>query len=1269
MTYATGSVTLTLSVIAALFAASAQSANLPSREAIEQMMMQKMGSTVESDQPRTEDGVQVVMQSGHAGEISQTAMSPDGRAILTGSWDGTVKVWDVASGKELRTFSGFQEGMPQSVMFSTDSKSAIIGDGLQTYLFDVDSGRKLQRIGGLGGISPFGGRSTIADGARYVATAVGDNDSTIKVIEIATGREVWSTPKGDVQTPLALSADGSVLLSQRMKVHVNLFGGGAALKTNVQLWDVAGKKLRGPLPAFPESQDARSARFVLSPDGRYVIVDESQKATRLYAIDSAEPIATLQSAGQYDWMHAPVFSPDGTMALHVADGGTVSIWQTPSGHLLKQIPGKAAAFSADGKKLVLGLDGVGAPVIHELASGQNTQLSGGVVAVWELATVGASRAVAAMRDGSTRLWDLTTGVLMRNLDCPEGSGATAVSAGHGEDSALTSCSDGSVWRWNLASTAAPTELVAPFDNSSTTRTLSQFTPDGQRIVLAREGTVIVLNASDGREIRRFTLPAAKPKSIDPFAGVDPSELKNFPKEAIDAMNNARATQQDPAIKEQMRKAVNMIATMAVHPSGRLLVIGRSEDLSVWDLETGTLVRSLGGVGSGGSQPDPNSTQPWAIGGNSGYAAPISKQQMKQLQKLIGAAAGSGAVVMPSTSVDDALGGMFSGASHVAFRQDGALLSIGANGPRLWDATSGRRLPNPFGNRAVASLTSGELDDPSEALERITNAAFSPDGRIVALVEGSVIHLMDAVSGAEVATLTGHRSDVVSVAFTADGQRLVSGGSDGTLRVWSVPQARELAQLIALGHSDFVAVTPDQYYRASRSRVKGIAFRVKGEIYPFEQFDLRFNRPDIVLERLGLASADVVQAYRQSYQRRLKKLGFTEAMLGADFHLPEVAIAGADVPVSTDAATLSFTVRATDTKYPLDRLQMFVNDVPIFGSRGVAIDGDVQSVEREVTAPLVPGRNKIQVSALNREGAESLRATAYTNATGAFPPGDIYVVTVGVSQYANSAYNLRYAAKDAGDLAALYSGVAQRVPGRGATHVLSLTNQHATRDEIRAARDWLSQAKVGDLAIVFAAGHGLTDAANDYYFGTFDIDPQNPSARGLPYEDFEALLDGIAPLRKMLLIDTCFSGEIDKDEAVVVADATDSTEGQVKMRAFKTQRGVQVTADDSGAANGATDALKFQQDWFSDLRRGTGAVVISSASGNEYAFEGEQWNNGVFTYALLQGLENGAADTDHDARITVGELQAYVIDQVRKLTAGGQNPTVRRENLDYDFEVY
>ena len=117
----------------------------------------RFGGNVQSQTTQTDDGVQVVMQSGHAQDISQTAMSPDGREILTASQDGTVKLWDVASGQELRTFSGFGLGMMDRVTFSADGRVVIITDGLQTYLFDHASGQKLKTLegGAMGSFRPW----------------------------------------------------------------------------------------------------------------------------------------------------------------------------------------------------------------------------------------------------------------------------------------------------------------------------------------------------------------------------------------------------------------------------------------------------------------------------------------------------------------------------------------------------------------------------------------------------------------------------------------------------------------------------------------------------------------------------------------------------------------------------------------------------------------------------------------------------------------------------------------------------------------------------------------------------------------------------------------------------------------------------------------------------------------------------------------------------------------------------------------------------------
>ena len=706
-----------------------------------------------------------------------------------------------------------------------------------------------------------------------------------------------------------------------------------------------------------------------------------------------------------------------------------------------------------------------------------------------------------------------------------------------------------------------------------------------------------------------------------------------------------------------------VQALAVRADGAVAAIGRATELSVWDLSSG---RMIGGLAPPSSMPaGAASAHPGSLAAFLG--APPARP---------GAPGGAPAAV-DMRGMLQAFNPQRNGATGLAFSPDGrVLLASGSYGQRLWDLQSGREIPLPPASAAAHGAMSSASLDPMALLGQLEMApspavAMSPGERLAARAYGQTIRLVDLATGTQLGELIGHTSAVTALAFSRDGRRLVSCGRDGSLRIWALATGREVVAMYAVGRSDFVAVTPDRYYRVSRHELNGVAFRVGDQLYPFEQFDLRFNRPDLVMERLGLAPAALIAAYRQAYEKRLKKTGFAPGALGADLHLPTIEVLTRDLPLTTTATTVSIRVRAADNAVALDRINVYVNDVPVFGSAGMPVAPGAQADERDLEVPLAAGHNKIQVSVLNRLGAESLRRTLYTTSTASPEPWDAWVVAIGVSSYRNPRYALRFAAKDAADLAQAFRGLDGRLGLHRSVHVLLLTDQDATRSGIHAAKQWLQQAHRQDLAVVFAAGHGLVDDKQNYFYGTWDIDADNPAAAGLPFEDFEDLLDGIQPFRKVLLVATCFSGEIDKDEVRTVASAEGGN--RVTMREYKEARNIVSLAGGQSAEPAATSvpqpALILQRDLFADLRRGTGAIVISSSSGNEYSLEGAQWSNGVFTYAVLQGLTAGRADRDGDGTITVSELQTYVIDEVSRLTRGAQNPTVRRENLDFDFAVY
>lgn len=546
--------------------------------------------------------------------------------------------------------------------------------------------------------------------------------------------------------------------------------------------------------------------------------------------------------------------------------------------------------------------------------------------------------------------------------------------------------------------------------------------------------------------------------------------------------------------------------------------------------------------------------------------------------------------------------------------------------------------------------------------QVLGADFSPDGGLLATAGADrTARLWDLKTGAAAATLTGHGGEVDSVAFSHDGRFLATASYDLTVKVWDVASKAEVATLVTLGTDGYVMETPDHYYTASRAGFDSVAFRLGDTVVPVELFDLRLNRPDLVLARFGYAPQAVLEMYRKAHQKRLRKMKLEETALRPDYHLPTAAFVD-DPPVSTSERRLTLRVRAEDSRERLDRLQVYVNDVPIHGAQGIdLLRANTQLHEQTLDIELLTGRNKIQVAVMNSAGTESLQDTVEVVSTAPAIKPDLYVVSVGVSKYADVRLNLKYAAKDAHDIAALFKDRGGRY---GKVELLEIVDGAAKRETILAARDRLNASKIGDQVVVFVAGHGMLDTSLDYYFVTHDFDRASPAKRGLSYEQLESLLDGIPARRKLMMMDTCHSGEVDED-AVRVAPPLPGTTAPV--------RDVKVTSDFrsfsyGGAVQSADRSGELLAQLFADLRRGSGAAVISSASGAEFALESARWQNGVFTYSVLQGLTSGAADLDRDGTIVVSELRDYVVGEVHRLTQGKQTPTSRRENLDFDFSV-
>ncbi|MBK6524512.1 MAG: caspase family protein [Crocinitomicaceae bacterium] len=114
----------------------------------------------------------------------------------------------------------------------------------------------------------------------------------------------------------------------------------------------------------------------------------------------------------------------------------------------------------------------------------------------------------------------------------------------------------------------------------------------------------------------------------------------------------------------------------------------------------------------------------------------------------------------------------------------------------------------------------------------------------------------------------------------------------------------------------------------------------------------------------------------------------------------------------------------------------------------------------------------------------------------------------------------------------------------------LTNEQVTRENLVGLKDFLSQANRDDVVIFFIAGHGVLDKTLDYYYCTYNMDFRNPEKYGITYAELEVLFDGIQAIRKLLIMDTCHSGELDKDDMEEIAIA-DTEDGDITFRSTNT----------------------------------------------------------------------------------------------------------------------
>ncbi|HWO19850.1 MAG TPA: WD40 repeat domain-containing protein, partial [Kofleriaceae bacterium] len=271
---------------------------------------------------------------GHSSSVQACAVTADGRRVVSASFDETLKVWDLESGRVLATLQGHADSV-RGCAVTADGRRVVSASQDQTLkVWDLDSGRELTTL--QGHTARVTACAVTADGRRVVSAS---QDRTLKVWDLDSGREL-ATMQGHVArvTACAVTPDGRRVVS-------------ASDDQMLKVWDLdSGREL-----ATLQGHAARVTACAVTLDGRRVISASWDQTLKVWDLESRRELATLQGAAAR--VTACAVTPDGRRVVSASADQTLKVWDLESGRALATLQGHAAIVTAcavtpDGRRVV-----------------------------------------------------------------------------------------------------------------------------------------------------------------------------------------------------------------------------------------------------------------------------------------------------------------------------------------------------------------------------------------------------------------------------------------------------------------------------------------------------------------------------------------------------------------------------------------------------------------------------------------------------------------------------------------------------------------------------------------------------------------------------------------------------------------------------------------------------------------------------------------------------------------------------------------------------